>query len=177
MKKIIAKVLVVGALMSTTTALAATDGTVGATSTGTANITLTIPKLIKLVGLADFAFGTYTGTGDFNGNENVVVSTNYGTAARTYRIRATGSGASSAFTLTDGSQTIPYAVYWNDATGTSGRVALTTNINLTAQGGASKPLSSSSDNANYSVEILEANMQSVDAGAFSGTLTLVVTPE
>ena len=154
---------------------AATDGTVGATSTGTATISVTLPKLVRVRGLRDFAFGSYTGTGDLTDNENINVSSNY--TAGTYRVRARGSGAAFAFTLTDGTSLIPYTVAYNDATGTSGEVALTADTNLTTQGGIVKPLSTTTDNANYHVNILEANLQAVDAGSYSGTLSLIITPE
>ena len=54
------------ALMATTT-LAATDGTLGSTSTGTLNITATVPQPAnptgaKISGLTDISFGMYTGS-------------------------------------------------------------------------------------------------------------------
>ncbi len=158
-------------------ATAASDGAIGTTSTGTSVITVTIPKLIRARSFADFAFGSYTGVGDLNMNDDLNISTNYGTAARTYRVTATGSGTASAFTITDGVSVLAYNPYYNDATGIAGRVALVTTVPLTAQAGAAKPLATATANANLSIEILAANLQTVDAGVFSGTLTMVFTPE
>lgn len=156
---------------------AATDGTLGTTSTGTANISVTIPKLIRARGFADFALGTYTGIGDLNGNDDLNISTNYGTAARTYRVTGTGSGAASAFTVTDGTNTIAYNAFYNDVTGTAGRVAMTSGTAVTAQTGAVKPLSTTTLNANLSIQVLEANLQAADAATYNGVITLVFTPE
>lgn len=156
---------------------AASDGTVGATSTGTASVLMTIPKLIRARNFANFAFGNYVGSGDLNGNDNLRISTNYGTATRTYRVTASGSGAGSAFSITNGTTPLIYNAYFNDATGVVGRVALTATVPLTTQGNASKPLSSNTNNANLSIEILQANLQSVDSGAYTGVITLVFAPE
>ena len=176
MKKMIAIIFIFSGGMQSSV-FAASDGSVGTTSTGTTVISATIPKLIRARSFADFNLGSYSGTGDVNANDDLNISTNYGTSARTYTVRATGSGAASAFTITDGTQTIAYNVYYNDATGTGGRVAMTTNVNLTAQTNASKPLSDTTLNANLSIEILQANLQAVDAAAFTGTITLLFTPE
>lgn len=165
--------LLVGA-MTTTTGYGASDGTVGATSTGSAVISVTIPKLIRARSFADYSFGSYAGTGDLNGNDDLNISSNY---TGTYQVTATGSGAASAFTITDGTATIAYNVYFNDATGTGGRVAASTGVAITAQSGVVKPLSTATLNANLSIEILEANLQAVDAGTYSGTVTLVFQPE
>ena len=55
---------------------AATDGTLGTTSTGTSDITVTIPELILISGMADITFGTYAGTGDLDVNEDICIYTN-----------------------------------------------------------------------------------------------------
>lgn len=175
--KILGAVAFLGTCFLPLSAMAATDGTIGTTSTGTANISLTIPKLIRARSFADFSLGTYTGTGDLDGNDDLNISTNYGTGTRTYQVTPAGSGAAGAFTITDGSETIAYNAYFNDATGTAGRVALSNGTALTAQGNAAKPLSTATLNANLSVNVPEANIQAVGNGTYTGTITLVFAPE
>lgn len=172
MKKLLLSLGLVALLA--TDAVAATDGTVGATSTGTSTISVTIPKLIRIRSMSDFTTGSYSGTGDIDQDDDVNVSVNY---TGTYQVTGTGSGAASAFTITDGSSTIAYTPYFNDATGTSGRAALTTTVALTTQSGAVKPLGSSTLNGNVSINKTEANIQAVDAGTYTGVLTLVFAPE
>lgn len=157
-------------------AFAATDGTLGATSTGTSDISLTVPELILISGMADVSFGTWSGSGDLDGNEDVCIYTNK--AAGTYVVTATGDGAANAFTVTDGSNTIAYAVAYNDVSGTTGEAALTTNVQSAQQSGADTSSQScgGSDNANFHVTVTEANLLAAPAGAYSGTLTLVVEP-
>lgn len=161
-------------LSTSVAAFAATDGTVGTTSTGTSTVSLTIPKLVKIASMADFAFGTYAGTGALDSNDDVNIASNY---TGTYRVTLTGSGAASAFTITNGTQTIAYAPSFNKATGTAGGVLATSGTAITAQTGIVKPLATATLNANIRVQMTQANIQAVDAGTYSGTLTIVVTPE
>jgi hypothetical protein len=172
MKKLLLSLGLIAVLA--TDVLAATDGTVGATSTGTSTISVTIPKLIRIRSMADFTTASYSGTGDIDQNDDVNVSSNY---TGTYQVTGTGSGAANAFTITDGSQTIAYSPYFNDATGTSGRALLSTGVALTSQSGAATTLGGSTLNANVSLNMTEANIQAVNAGTYTGVLTLVFAPE
>src|SRR6185312_11899402 len=91
-------------------AIAATQGTLGSTSTGSVSISATVPGRVQISGLTDIAFGTVDPTSAASQSENVCVWSN--TSGRGYQVTATGSGASNAFTLTDGTNTLPYSVEW-----------------------------------------------------------------
>jgi len=170
--------ITLAAILSSVTPLAygASDGSLGATSTGTSVISVTVPNLIKISGMADIAFGTYSGTGDLNGNEDVCVYTNK--ASGTYRVTGSGTGGGGAFTLQSGGNNLAYNVYFNDVAGTTGEAALTAGSALNSQSGASTSSQTcgGSNNANFHVEILSTNLLAVPSGAYSGTLTLVVEP-
>lgn len=159
---------------SASTAMAASDGNPGTTSTGTSVISVTLPQLIRIRQVSDHAFGSYAGTGDLNSNDTLNISMNY--ASGGYSVTGTGSGAASAFTITNGSQTIAYNVYFNDVTGNTGEAPLVSGTPLGSQTGGAVTLGATTLNANVHVEILEANLQNVNAGSYSGTLTLVVAP-
>ena len=45
------------------------DGTLGASSTGTADVTLTIDEQFQISDMDAFAFGTFGGTGDFDATD------------------------------------------------------------------------------------------------------------
>lgn len=159
-----------------TVAFAASDGTLGATSTGTSTITVTVPNLIRITGMADFSFGTYSGSGDMDQNDNVCVYTNK--ASGTYRVTASGSGAGGAFSVASGADTLAYGVFFNDVSGTTGEQALTSGSALTGQSGANTTSQTcgGSDNANIHVRFLETNLTAAPAGSYTGTLTIVVEP-
>lgn len=160
------------AALLTGSAFAASQGSIGATSTGSIDINAVIPGLIQISNLDDIDLGTWSGSGDMTGNDNNCVWS----TTRGYNLTATGSGASDAFTITDGSNTIAYAVAWDDVDTTD--QAVTTGSALSGQ--ATDALTTNcagGDTANVTVTVAEADAAAAPAGTYSGTLTLVVAPE
>lgn len=152
---------------------AATQGTLGSTSTGSLGITLTIPNLVQITGINDIALGTWSG-GAMSGSDNVCVFS----TTRAYRITANGSGTAGAFTLVAGANTIPYTVEWDDVSGATTGTALTSGTALTGQAtAATSATCGGGTNATVIVRVAEAALTAVPAGAYTGTLTLVITPE
>jgi hypothetical protein len=172
-------VLVLAAVMFFgSTAFTATQGTLGATSTGDFTITVTIPERVQVSYLQDIDFGSYGGSGALTDNYDLCVYSNTGG----YQITATGSGAANAFTITDGSDTIAYTLSWNDTTTTTGNQSITTGTALTGQTTAAADAtcsSGSSMSSNMYVNIAEAALLAATPSAtpYSGTVTLLVEPE
>ena len=106
----VGKALAVAALatVAASNAFAATQGTLGATSQGSLDITLTIDQLVQISALNDIALGNYTGGANMTGVDDLCVYSNIGG----YQITATGDGTGSAFHLIGAGATIPYAVEW-----------------------------------------------------------------
>lgn len=157
--------------------MAATNGTVGATSTGTVVINATIPKLIRITGLADITMVLPAPVDDdlgytaaATGSSPACVRQNGGTA--TYGIVATS--ANTAFELTNGTLApVPYSLTW-------GGTALAYNAALTAQAPDSTTLGSCADVAGkLEVSIAAADLNDAEGSAvdYTDTVTLVVTPE
>jgi hypothetical protein len=167
--------LVIALCMTAGVAIAA-DGSVGATSTGTTDLNITVPEFVEVTDILDpLVDVTYGGSGAVTANDDVCVWTN--DSATSYKVTATGDGAGSAFTITDGSDTIAYTVSWNDVTGTVGAASLTATTQSGVQTGASNTYPCPANNANISVSFAENDVLSVQAGAYSGTLTLVLAPD
>lgn len=159
---------------------AATQGTLGATSTGTITITLTIPNRAQISNLTDVAFTNQDPAVAASNAQNICVYSN--TATKGYTVTATGNGTANAFTLASGAlAVIPYSVQFAGTSGqTSGTVLLTgvasTGFTSTAVSPtcASAPLTT----ASLIIGITPANLQLAQAGAsYSGILTLLVTPQ
>ena len=160
-------------------AQAATQGTLGATSTGSIQITVSVPSRVQITGLNDVAFTNVDpAVNATNAQSNCVWSN---TATKGYTITATGSGTSGAFTLASGALTpVAYTVQWNQSTGQSSGTALTAattsgtfNSTATTPTCATAPATSSS----LVVSIASAqllNMASLTT--YTGTLTLLVSP-
>jgi hypothetical protein len=168
------------AVLPAVSANAATQGQLGATSTGSITINATIAGLVQITGLADLTFSGLNGGTDAQLTENVCVWSN--TATKSYTIRATGNGATNAFTLASGTNApLPYSVAWaNSAAATTG-TALTTGTTSGAFTSAAI-LPTCGANANPSaklfVTIAATDQDTMVANApYTGVLTLLVTPQ
>ena len=158
---------------------AATQGSLGTTSTGTVGVSVSVPNRVQISGLTDVAFTNQDPSVAASNAQNVCVWSN--TSTRGYNVTASGSGTAGAFTLANASLTGPYSVDWAGRSGASSGTALASGTALTG-------LTSTATNATCSagaastasliVKIASSNLQSMQAStSYTGTLTLVVAPE
>lgn len=162
------------ATFAASNAFAATQGTLGATSQGTLDITLTIDPLVQISALDDIALGTYTGGGDMTGADDLCVYSNNGG----YDITATGNGAGQAFELIGGSANIPYTVEWATTAGAATGTSLTSGVTLAGQGGTfTTPNCNGADNARVIVTVDSTTLAAAPADSYTGVLTLLVAPQ
>lgn len=171
--------LIAFCLLFSSLTLAANQGELTPTSSGASEITVTLGLLSRISGLSDFNLGNWT-SGDLSANDNLCVGL-FGSS--NYRIRAIGDGDGNdinAFALSDGSNFIPYRVFYNDQAGLSGRAELTAATSLSSMTAGSafwNLFGCLVDNANLSILIEKPNLLSASAGIYTGTLTLIVIPE
>lgn len=164
-------------------ALAATEGTLGTSSTGALNFSVTKPPRADISNLSDLQVANWiAGDGAVTLTEDVCVYSTRPSGG--YTVLATGSGSSEAFTLNSGLSTLAYLVSWNAGgvgslsdTGTS----LTANVvsgGLTAAATDSSSCSGTNPGptARLIVNITNAEMSSAASGSYTGTLTLTITP-
>lgn len=157
---------------------AATQGTLGSTSQGSITISASVPNRIEISGLSDVSFLNQDPSSNASNNQDVCVWSN--TASGGYNITASGSGASSAFTLANGALTVPYSVEWATSTGQTSGTALTAATNVTGltSSATSPDCSTGSKSASLIVNMAATDLQSMAGGAtYTGTLTLLVAPE
>lgn len=164
-------------LLSGGIAHAASDGTLGGTSTGTADVTLDIGTQVQVTDFADLALGTYSGTGNLTGNDDLCVYTNDGTAQ--YDVTVDDNVATGGFQVADGGNEITMTASWNDASGTAGAASLTAGTVLDAQTNANTTATNCGGvlNSNISVTLLATALQAAPAGNYSTTLTVLVEPD
>ena len=159
-------------------AAAATQGTAGATSTGSIAISASVPNRARITGLTDVAFNQDPGTAASSAQDVCVWSN---TATKAYTITATGSGAGSAFTLSDGATTVPYSVEWAATSGQTSGAALasgTASASLTSAAANQTCSSAPTSTASLIVRIGTTDLSTMSAGStYTGTLTLLVTPQ
>jgi hypothetical protein len=162
-------------------ALAATptQGTLGATSTGVITITASVPNRARITGLTDVSFLNQDPGSAASSAQDVCVWSN--TATKAYTLTATGNGASSAFTLSNGTTTVPYSVEWAATSGQSSGTALTAGTATAppTSGAVNQTCSSApAASATLLVKISTTDLGTMTAGSnYAGTLTLVVTPQ
>jgi hypothetical protein len=162
--------------------IASTQGTVGPTSTGIATISVTKNTVSRISGINDMSVVWDISDDAVQWTNDICI---YSSRANgSYKI--TGQGASSAggaFVLVDGSSQLPYSVLWN--AGGSGNLtnegtALVPGVslaNLTQASTTSLSCSGASSNARLIVNISKQNLQTVPAGHYAESLTLIVAPD
>lgn len=164
-------------------AMAATQGTVGATSTGSVDISVSKPARVRISDLNDLTLASWvTGDGDVKLTDDVCVYSTKPSGG--YTIKASGSGADNAFTLANGNNTLAYSVTWNS--GGVGNLADTGTAlvkDVTSSGLTNAATKSSTCNgpnpgptARLIVGMTEADMDAIVDGDYTGTLTMLVSP-
>ena len=165
---------VIAGLISTS-AMAATDGTMGATSTGQIDLDLQVLDSVEITALDDVDFGTYGGTdtGDINAGDAYCVFVNGGD---NYTITPTSSNGSFAFDGVLG-DSINYTVKLaGAATGAASAAAVGYNAASGTFSGSSARDCSSANNASVDISIAESDIRAASTDTYSDTLILTVSP-
>ena len=191
LKKLLQTSTVVASMLSAGAVMSATDGSLGATSTGDLDIQVDIEPRMQIARLSDILLSfDGTGTGDVTGFSTACI---YRNELGTYEVTASGSGTGSAFTVTNAAPVptnIPYTVEWDDTAGGAGSVGVTSGTALTGQSGvntggnectvggvAGAAAGSGVANSRVTVTFARANLLAAPSGTYNGVLTLLVSPE
>lgn len=173
-KKIVTGVAFAASMMAGH-AMAATDGSLGASSTGTTDVTLGIPDRVQISDVKNLGLGTWSGSGDLVGSTSFCVYRNGGAG---YDVTlTTGSGAFDVTSSTSG-DTIPFSVKVDDSLDASAGESLSYNTaSSNALLGSSSLTCGGSDNATLQFTFLEASLQGKGTAAdYTGTVTILVSP-
>jgi hypothetical protein len=159
---------------------ASTQGSLGATSTGSVSINASVPNRAQITGLSDVSFANADPTVAASNAQSVCVWSN--TSTKGYSITASGSGTSGAFTLASGTlPAVPYSVQWSQSSGQTSGTAVTKSVALTGQvSTATRPACSAAPatSASLVIGIAATDLQGMASNtSYTGTLTLVVAPE
>lgn len=162
---------------------AATQGTLGLTSTGSASISVTKSVQAQITDIHDMTLANWSiGDGAVTLTSNVCIYSSTGS----YKVTATGSGVANAFTLQSGGNTLIYSVTWNS--GGVGNLANTGSLLLSGvqsttfsnadTGSATCSGGGANDTARVVVGITNVAMLAAASSAtpYTGTLTMLITP-
>ncbi len=156
------------------TAYSATDGTLGATSTGSLDVRVEIADRVQISGLDDIDLGTYSGSGDLDGSDAFCVYRN-GTGG--YEVTISSPQADDgAFRLRSGDEFIAYSVTFNDEAEITGGSAVNSGDKLAGTGSATSVTCGNGSNASLGVSIAAVALQAAPTGVYTDTITLLVEP-
>ncbi|MFO1073627.1 MAG: hypothetical protein U1E17_13340 [Geminicoccaceae bacterium] len=170
------------ALLATGPVLAASDGTLGATSTGSSNISLTVAAAVKVSNVSDITLNASSLTGStLEGTDLICIYSSVGSSHR-YKITLSTPTASYKLTnVSDNSLTIPYQVNFRDNDGSGvgsanwyGATQGVAVLNGTQFGGSGSQNCNGGNNASYKVIFQNTDLASASSGTYDGTLNLLV---
>ncbi len=181
MRNFLKTTALVSGMIATSGLMAATDGSLGTTSTGTLEINVDVEDIVMISGLSDIpiAFDN-TGTGDLTGSSTACI---YRNGAGTYSVNASGDGVGSAFTIQNAAPTptiVAYTVAWDDDVAGAATAAVGLGTPLGGQTGANTTetdCSTGGANAFVEVTVPRASLTAAPSGTYNGTLTLEIAPE
>lgn len=160
---------------------AATQGTVGTTSTGSVDLDILVPGLVLVNNLNDLTL-TYTPGSDATDIEAFCV---WSTPGLKYDITFVGANpnAGTTFTALSGADAVVYSVEFDDQVGgINGWLPVSDNVTLINGGNAFVSATGATpgcttDNARIQITAAETgNLANAPAGVYEDTLTLVVSP-
>ena len=171
-----ASAIATASMLCATSAYAASQGSMGASSTGSLDITMDAPGMVRVSDFVDMSFdlATWDGVSPYGYSDGICVWSNTGG----YNVTATGDGPAGSFEISFGGSRVPYSVTWADQV--SAADPLTTAVALTTQQATvnSTTCNSGADNtATVQVIFAATDLAMAIAGSYSGTLTVVVAPE
>jgi hypothetical protein len=130
----------------------------------------------RITDLSDVAFGPLSGVGDAYLSQSVCAfSTNGG-----YFVTASGSGSGGAFTLASGANSLPFEVMWAASPGQTTGTALAAGVasSVFASSATQHSCNSGPPSSASLIVVVRANaVSSARAGAYQGTLTVVLAPQ
>ncbi len=174
-EKAIKGFIVAGAFIAAGSVMAATQGTLGTSSTGTVDISVGVGDQIQISGLVDIT-GPYVPGSNFTGNTTACVYRNGGSGLFEVTITSL-NGAGAIFRLDDAGTTVDYDVTFNDSV--SGAVdmdnAVLDNASFTNANTLS-PTCGGAPQSTIAITVLDADLAAVVSGTYTDTLTILVAP-
>jgi spore coat protein U-like protein len=161
------KILIAGSfLIFSGSALAATDGALGATSSGSSVVTVIKQNAVQISNVDDLTFPSLAVMDGTNNSldDDVCVFNSTGS----YAVTVTSNNPN--FELLNGTNAIGYGVTWNGVDATTGQLTGLT-------GDSTSTNCSGGTNANFEVTVSVADFNSAAPGTYTDTLTLAIVPE
>lgn len=160
-------------------AYAATDGTLGATSTGRSNITITVQREMRVNNINDIPLGTFdAATSPLTGFDPLCV---YDNGIGGYQVTLSSANGVGQFQMENGTSVVTYSVEYDDSGTGANYVAATEGVPITTRANAATTNDScvtlGADNARIRVRVTNADVSgSSSNGLHTDTLSVVIAP-
>ena len=94
-----------------------------------------------------------------------------------YNLSILGSGTGNSYTINDGSEAIPFTVYWNDQNSSSGKKLVRQNLSgLSTSYDCSNYNCNNQTNAYLEIFFSKSDLMSAKHGSYSGYIVITVEP-
>ena len=172
-KDILKKIALGGTLVAVAAgAQAASDGTVGPSSTGSVDLTLEVEGAVKISNLLDIDLGTFATSGTLSGFTEACV---YSNSATGYTVTATSvstNGGTTGFQLHNGTDALDYTVEFDSTV-----ILHNSATNFTGARTIDDDCAIGGNNTSIDVEVDPVDASAVSIGTYTATLTLVLAPQ
>lgn len=130
-------------------------------------------QAVQVSGLSDIAFGTINSfAADRTQSQSICAYS--GVLGGRYTVGAVGSGAGGAFTLANGTARLPYEVQWSTSSGQTSGTNLVAGVPLAGQTMLLSCPILQTTNASLIVILRATDLSTATAGAYTGTLTIIL---
>ena len=158
---------------------AATDGTLGVSSTGRSNITITVQRELRVNNLNDIPLGTFdAATAPLLGSDTLCV---YDNGLSGYQVTLSSGNGTGQFEMRNGPSVVTYAVEFDDSGTGANYVTATEGAPITGRTNASTSndgcVTLGADNARIRIRVNASDVSgSSTNGLHTDTLSVVVAP-
>lgn len=174
LNKIAQGIALAAAMAASNAALAATDGSLDATSTGDTDISLEIVDRVQISNMKDITLGSYGGSGNIVDNTTFCVYRNGGDQYQLTLTTDTGDFELASGTTSD---VIPFTTKVDGDTDPTNGDAIAYNTASNGYNGATSTNCGGADNASLEITLAEADLQSASTAAdYQATMTVLVEP-
>ena len=144
-------------------------------SIATLCISLSATADVKVSNLRDYNFGLYPGAGNLRDDKNICINV---IPRGRYQVVMFGDGSGGRFEVSNGVNSIPYRVFYNDRPQSTGANRVRPSQVLSRQRRASDQLDCTDGlNANIRIDLRARDLTSALPGRYQGTLTMTISPE
>jgi hypothetical protein len=159
-------------VVASPTAVAATDGSLGSTSSGETVVSVSVPDLVQVTVQGDIAL-THTVGSSSTGSTGLCIYRN-GSSSVELTLTSANPDASNVFQMAAGTSRLPYSI------GLTGGDTITNFTSGTAESlnGADSASSTCSGSYSHSMDVTvqSSDLDAAAAGSYSDTVTILVEP-